>query len=76
MAALLLLAAPSEATHQVDHRYLVLGYVRDATRGPVARATVRVVREKTGLAYETETNAEGFYLVTVHLHDEDLLGGC
>lgn len=72
MLALLSLTAPTEATHEVDHRYLVLGYVRDAKDRPVAGATVRVVREKTGLAYEGETDAEGFYLVVVHLHDEDL----
>jgi hypothetical protein len=67
------LAPAVEATHEVDHRYVVLGYVRDAAGRPVAGAVVRVVRQKTGLALEAETDAEGFYLVIVHLHDEDLL---
>lgn len=67
-----LIASTAEATHEVDHRYLVLGYVRDGAGQPVPRSQVRVVREKTGLAYQTETEADGFYLLIVHLHDEDL----
>lgn len=70
--AALLLASPGEATHEVDHRYLVLGYARDGAGRPLPRLPVRVVREKTGLAYQAESDAEGFYLVVVHLHDEDL----
>jgi len=70
--AALLLASPGEATHEVDHRYLVLGYVRDGAGRPLPRLPVRVVREKTGLAYQAESDAEGFYLVVVHFHDEDL----
>jgi hypothetical protein len=72
-AAALALAPAVEAIHEVDHRYVLLGYVRDATGGPMAGKVVRVVRQKTGLTLEAETDADGFYLVTVHLHDEDLL---
>lgn len=71
-AVFLSLGALAEATHRVDHRYVVLGYVRDAMGRPVPRAPVRVVREKTGLAYEATSGADGVYLVIVHLHDEDL----
>ncbi|OGK82505.1 MAG: hypothetical protein A2X53_11905 [Candidatus Rokubacteria bacterium GWA2_70_23] len=39
----------------------------------MARGTVEVVREKTGFSYLTETDAEGFYVVVVHLQDGDLL---
>lgn len=74
LATLLSVGAPAEATHDVTHRYVVLGYVRDdAGRRPVAGRTVEVVREKTGASYLAETDAEGFYVVVVHLHDEDLL---
>ncbi len=66
-------AIPVEATHEVSHRYVVLGYIRDASGQPVARTIVRVVREKTGLAYEARTDRDGFYVVIVHLHDEDVL---
>ena len=73
LATLLSAGTPAEATHEVTHRYVVLGYVRDAARRPIAGITVEVVREKTGLSYLAETDAEGFYVGVVHLHDEDLL---
>ncbi|MDP2622463.1 MAG: carboxypeptidase-like regulatory domain-containing protein, partial [Actinomycetota bacterium] len=72
-AALLSLGTPAEATHELTHRYVVLGYVRDGTHRPIAGGTVEVVREKTGLSYFTESDAQGFYVVVVHLQDEDLL---
>lgn len=76
LAALLALLAgpgtPALATHEPDHRYVVLGYVKDGAGRPLAGATVRVVRARTGLAYPARTDGEGFYLVVVHLHDEDL----
>ncbi len=61
------------ATHEVDHRYVVLGYVRDDAGRAIAGVTVRVVREKTGLTYFAETDARGFYAAIVHLHDHDVL---
>jgi hypothetical protein len=70
----LALAPTVEAIHAVDHRYVVLGYVRDATGRPLAGKAVRVVRQKSGLVLEAETDWDGFYVVIVHLHDEDLLG--
>lgn len=72
-AALLSLPAETSATHTVDHRYVVLGYVRDPAGRPIPGAAVRVVREKSGLAHDGETDVDGFYLVIVHLHDKDLL---
>ena len=69
----LALAPPGWATHAVDHRYLVLGYVRDGAGRPLAGTPVRLVRERTGLAYEVETSSDGFYAAVIHLHDEDLL---
>lgn len=65
-------ALSAEATHEVDHRYVVLGYVRDETGELVAGTPVSVVREKTGSAFQADTDGEGFYLVIVHLHTEDL----
>lgn len=62
-----------EATHEVTHRYVVLGYVRDTARRPISGSAVEVVRERTGLSYRAETDADGFYVVVIHLHDEDLL---
>lgn len=71
VVAALLFASSMEATHEVDHRYLVLGYVRDSAGRPMPRLQVRVVREKTELVYQAESGADGFYLVVVHLHNED-----
>ncbi len=65
-------ARPAEAAHAVDHRYVVLGYVRDREGRPVPRTPVLLVREKTGLPYHVETDARGFFVLIVHLHDEDL----
>jgi hypothetical protein len=64
-------AAPARATHAPDHRFIVLGYVTDATGRGTPRVPVVVTRLKTGLTYRTATEADGFYFVVVHLHDED-----
>jgi hypothetical protein len=61
----------AEATHQPDHRFIVLGFVTDAQGRPVPEAAVVVTRVRTGLEYATRTEPDGFYLVVVHLHDED-----
>lgn len=75
VAAVMVLApaVPGWATHAVDHRYVVVGYVRDGAGRGVAGTQVRVVRERTGLAYEAQTGSDGFYAVVVHLHDHDVL---
>ena len=67
----LLTVLPASATHLPDHRYVVLGFVTDAAGQPVANARVVVTRLKTGLEYDTKTERDGFYLVVVHIHDED-----
>ena len=73
VVTVLLAVQPADATHAMDHRYVVLGYVRDASGQPVAGSPVLLVRERTGLAYRVESDTAGFYLVVVHLHDEDVL---
>ena len=78
LIVLALLSAPfaggvglARATHAPDHRFIVLGYVTDATGRGRPRVPVVVTRLKTGLTYPTATEADGFYFVVVHLHDED-----
>ena len=66
------LAATSSAEHEPDHRYLVIGYVQDDSGKPMPRVEVRVIREKTGMEERARTDHEGFYLLVVHLHSEDL----
>src|SRR5215467_8718735 len=68
---LVLAGGSARATHLPDHRFLVLGYVMDAEDHPVARTRVVVTRLKTGYEYPTSTEKDGFYLVILHLHDED-----
>ena len=62
---------PADATHLPDHRFVVLGFVTDGAGRPVAGARVVVTRLKTDLEYPTTTERDGFYLVILHLHDED-----
>ena len=62
---------PADATHLPDHRFLMLGFVTDGEGRPVAGARVLVTRLRTGLEYPTTTERDGFYLVVLHLHDED-----
>jgi hypothetical protein len=71
LLAALLAAGPAGATHLPDHRFIVLGYVTNAEgRGlPNERVTAR--RRLTGLAYQARTERDGFYLVVLHMHDED-----
>jgi hypothetical protein len=74
LALALILTLPlarSEATHLPDHRFLVLGFVTDVEGRPVAGARVVVTRLKTGLQHPTTTERDGFYLVVLHLHDDD-----
>ena len=64
-------AVPASSTHLPDHRFIVIGLVSDETGGPLASVPVVVTRLKTGLAHRTRTEADGLYVVIVHLHDED-----
>jgi hypothetical protein len=69
--ALVLAGPPADATHLPDHRFLVLGFVTDGEGQPVAGAKIVVTRLKTGLEYPATTERDGFYLVILHLHDEN-----
>jgi len=69
--ATFLATSVTDATHLPDHRFLVLGFVTDGEGRPIAGAKVIVTRLKTGLEYPTTTERDGFYLVVLHLHDED-----
>lgn len=71
LAVLALLPGTARSTHEVSHRYVVLGYVKDASNRPLSGVKVELVREKTGLSHLAETDREGFYIIIVHLHDED-----
>jgi hypothetical protein len=71
LLAVTLGASISGATHLPDHRVIVLGFVTDGEGRPVAGARVVVTRLKTGLEHPTTTERDGFFLVVLHLHDEN-----
>jgi hypothetical protein len=64
------LPRPVRAEHQVEYRYIVLGYVTDAENRGRRGVRVELLREKTGFSYLGETDTEGFYLIVARLGDE------
>ena len=68
----LFVAVPARAEHEPNHRFVLIGYVKDAKGKPLEGALVEVVRVKTGLLYRETSDRDGFYVIIVHLHDEDL----
>jgi uncharacterized protein YeaO (DUF488 family) len=62
-----ILAAPASAEHEVQFRYTVLGYVKDAAGKPRKGVGLEVTRQKTGLSYPGETDASGFYFIVTRL---------
>ena len=66
-------AAPGAvAEHEVFYRYTVLGFVKDAAGKPQAGQRVELVRDKTGLAYRSDTDAAGLFVLVVRLGDESV----
>ncbi len=69
----MLLAPPlSLAEHTVYYRYIVLGYVREASGTARSRIEVELVREKTGLSYLGKTDETGLYVIVARLGDESV----
>ena len=58
------------ATHELDHRYNVRGYVLDENQAPLSNTDVSILRKDQVLGF-TETDADGFYSIRLHLHDPD-----
>lgn len=65
-----LVAPPALAEHEVQYRYTVLGYVKDAAGRPRKGVGLEITRQKTGLAYTGETDAAGLYVIVTRLADE------
>lgn len=70
LAAVALAGGAARAEHEVSYRYTVLGYVKDAKGRPLAAHAVNLVRDKTGLPYTTDTDADGLYVLILRLGDE------
>ena len=67
-----LLSPPALAEHEVQFRYTVLGYVKDASGKPRKGVALEVMRQKTGLSYPGETDASGLYVIVTRMADESL----
>lgn len=65
-------ATGAMAEHEVFYRYTVLGFVKDAAGKPQAGQRVELVRDKTGLAYRSDTDAAGLFVLVVRLGDESV----
>lgn len=61
----------AQAEHEVDHRFIVEGYVCGADGRPVANQEVMVKDTRISLGKTTYTDSDGFYSVTLHLHNDN-----
>jgi hypothetical protein len=62
---------PAWATHEVDHRFVVSGYVRAMDGTPRADVKVVVAHPRTNLSEAVLTDRSGHYSALLHLHDSD-----
>lgn len=62
---------PAWATHEVDHRFVVSGYVRAMDGSPRADVKVVVAHPRTNLSEAVLTDRSGHYSALLHLHDAD-----
>jgi hypothetical protein len=69
---LAMVAVPRSAVgeHEIYYRYVVLGYVKDASGTPAVHQRVELVRDKTGFAYRDDTDRAGFFVIVARLGDE------
>lgn len=65
-----LLAGSATGEHQIQYRYIVLGYVVDARGLPPRPTPVELIRDRTGFSYLGETDSSGFFLIIARLGDE------
>lgn len=61
----------AHAEHEVDHRFIVEGYVCGGDGQPVANQEVMVKDTRISLGKTTYTDSDGFYSVTLHLHNDN-----
>ncbi len=58
------------ATHEIDHRYYVTGYVLDEKQMPLSDTDVSILMNNQVFGFG-KTDADGFYSIRLHLHDPD-----
>lgn len=59
------------AEHEVDHRFVVEGYVCSGEGKGMANQEVMVKDTRISLGKTTYTDSDGFYSVRLHLHNEN-----
>ena len=64
------LSTPLFATHDVQHRYVVAGYVRDAQGAPLPDTQVQITLLGGQPAGEGRTDENGRYTIVVHAHND------
>jgi hypothetical protein len=69
--AILLISPPALATHEVDHRYVVFGYVGDDQGRPLAGKKVTAIDTTIQLRESVQTDSNGYYEILLHLHDNN-----
>ncbi len=67
----LFLASPLFGMHEMDHRYTVLGYVRNE-QGEGKTGIAVTVEHKGGEKQQTKTDSSGYYEILFHLHNANL----
>jgi hypothetical protein len=65
-----LMATAAQAEHEVDHRYIVRGYVLDENQQGISNRGVWVYNGSSMLAKGT-TDSSGYYSLHLHLHNTD-----
>lgn len=61
----------AQAEHEVDHRFIVEGYVCGGDGRSMANQEVMVKDTRISLGKTTYTDSDGFYSVTLHLHNDN-----
>jgi hypothetical protein len=60
------------ATHEADHRFTVEGFVCDKEGKPSAQLEVLVKDTRVTVGQTVRTDSDGYYKVTLHLHNDNL----
>jgi hypothetical protein len=60
------------ATHEADHRFTVEGFVCDFDGKAAKKAEVVVKDTRVNVGQTVETDEQGYYKVTLHLHNDNL----
>jgi hypothetical protein len=60
------------ATHEVDHRFTVFGFVKSSSGVPQSNIKVMVTDTLTGEGNTVFTDDRGYYEVLLHIHNNNL----